>query len=155
MTLLNVIVKFSPNYDQYNNIFYLIVFIDKPEFFKRLPNIRRQGRRPSPSVLRHHYETNRWKVFGPEVAVNSPPLTGSELCGKKLEPGVTTMININRFVLLSGRHWKQLLASAHARNAGKPAACRFQRRSFRTHPRHLAYAKELFLGQVNKVTIHK
>ncbi|XP_075869390.1 complex I assembly factor ACAD9, mitochondrial [Nelusetta ayraudi] len=63
------------------------------------------------------------------------------------------MININRFVLLSGRHWKQLLASAHARNAGKPAACRFQRRSFRTHPRHLAYAKELFLGQVNKAEV--
>lgn len=63
------------------------------------------------------------------------------------------MININRFVLLSGRHWKQLLASAHARNAGKPAPCRFQRRSFKTHPRHLAYAKGLFLGQVNKAEV--
>lgn len=59
------------------------------------------------------------------------------------------MMNVNRFALLSGRRWKQLLTSAHA---GKQVSCRFQRRSFKTHPRHLAYAKELFLGQVNKVT---
>lgn len=86
------------------------------------------------------------------VGCQLPTTDGSELCVEEVELSVTTMINVNRFALLSGRHWKQLLTSAHARNAEKQVFSRFQRRSFKTHPRHLAYAKELFLGQVNKVT---
>lgn len=62
------------------------------------------------------------------------------------------MMNMKRVVVLSKsvQLGKQLLVS-HARNAGKDVAKVYQQRSIKTHSRNLAYAKDLFLGQVNKV----
>lgn len=60
------------------------------------------------------------------------------------------MMNINRIVVVS-KLGKQLLTS-NVRNAGKEVRYLYQRRSIKTHSRNLAYAKDLFLGQVNKVT---
>lgn len=65
------------------------------------------------------------------------------------------MLGVNRFVVLSKcvHAGQRLLASnvrllaSNVRHAGKQTL----RRSFQTHSRHLAYAKDLFLGQVNKV----
>lgn len=37
------------------------------------------------------------------------------------------------------------------RNAGKCTTPLHHRRTFKTHSRNLAYAKDLFLGQLNKV----
>lgn len=64
------------------------------------------------------------------------------------------MMNVNRFVVLSKSvHIGQRLLAGNARHAGKEVLHLRQRRSFKTHPRNLAYAKDLFLGQVNKVTV--
>ncbi|XP_040014921.1 complex I assembly factor ACAD9, mitochondrial [Xiphias gladius] len=59
-------------------------------------------------------------------------------------------MNVNRLVVLSRAVGvgKRLLA-ANVRHAGKEV----QRRSIKTHARNLAYAKDLFLGQVNKAEV--
>ncbi|XP_042354069.1 complex I assembly factor ACAD9, mitochondrial [Plectropomus leopardus] len=62
------------------------------------------------------------------------------------------MMNVNRSVLLSkcvgvGR---RLLAGNVVRHAGKEVVQLQQWRNFKTHSRKLAYAKDLFLGQLNK-----
>ncbi|XP_038552896.1 complex I assembly factor ACAD9, mitochondrial [Micropterus salmoides] len=64
------------------------------------------------------------------------------------------MMNVNRFVVLSkaAQVGKRLLA-CNATHAGKEVPNRQQRRDFRTHTRNLAYAKDLFLGQVNKAEV--
>ncbi|XP_068598456.1 complex I assembly factor ACAD9, mitochondrial [Brachionichthys hirsutus] len=54
-------------------------------------------------------------------------------------------MNVSRFLVSS----KRLLACT-ARNAGKEVLRLQQRRSIKTHSRSLAYAKDLFLGQMNK-----
>lgn len=63
-------------------------------------------------------------------------------------------MNVNRFVVLSkaAQVGKRLLA-CNATHAGKEVPNRQQRRDFRTHTRNLAYAKDLFLGQVNKAEV--
>ncbi|KAF1391151.1 hypothetical protein PFLUV_G00038940 [Perca fluviatilis] len=64
------------------------------------------------------------------------------------------MMNVNRFVVLSKSvHIGRRLLAGNARHAGKEALHLRQRRSFKTHPRNLAYAKDLFLGQVNKAEV--
>lgn len=59
-------------------------------------------------------------------------------------------MNINKVFLLSRSVGigKRVLAL----NGGKEFLLHQHRRSIRTHPRNLAYAKDLFLGQINKVT---
>ncbi|XP_028262636.1 complex I assembly factor ACAD9, mitochondrial [Parambassis ranga] len=61
------------------------------------------------------------------------------------------MMNVNRLISLSKsfRTGKRLVTS-NARHVGREAVLLQQRRSFRTHSRNLVYAKDLFLGQVNK-----
>lgn len=44
------------------------------------------------------------------------------------------------------------LLVCNLRNAGKCATPLPHRRTFKSHPRNLAYAKDLFLGQLNKVS---
>ncbi|KAM9758478.1 complex I assembly factor ACAD9, mitochondrial [Menidia menidia] len=60
-------------------------------------------------------------------------------------------MSVNRFLVLSRTFpiGKQLLPS-HLRHVSKKAPNLQQRKSFQTHSRNLAYAKDLFLGQVNK-----
>ncbi|XP_072239033.1 complex I assembly factor ACAD9, mitochondrial [Leuresthes tenuis] len=60
-------------------------------------------------------------------------------------------MNVNRFFVLSRTFpiGKQLLP-CHLRHARKEALHLQQHRCFKTHSRNLAYAKDLFLGQVNK-----
>uniref|UniRef100_A0A3Q1FFI3 Acyl-CoA dehydrogenase family member 9, mitochondrial-like n=1 Tax=Acanthochromis polyacanthus TaxID=80966 RepID=A0A3Q1FFI3_9TELE len=62
------------------------------------------------------------------------------------------MINVNRLFVLSRSFGvgKRLLA-ARVRHVGREATLLQLRRSFKIHSRNLAYAKDLFLGQVNKV----
>ncbi|TMS18811.1 Acyl-CoA dehydrogenase family member 9, mitochondrial [Larimichthys crocea] len=64
------------------------------------------------------------------------------------------MLTVNRLVLLSkcAQIGKGLLACS-VRQAGREALSLRQRRSFRSHCRKLAYAKDLFLGQVNKAEV--
>ncbi|XP_060897417.1 complex I assembly factor ACAD9, mitochondrial [Labrus mixtus] len=64
------------------------------------------------------------------------------------------MMNVNRLVVLSKsvKITKRLLVS-HVRPAGKQELQIQQQRSIRTHSRNLAYAKDLFLGQVNKAEV--
>lgn len=70
-----------------------------------------------------------------------------------IELNVRKIMNINRLIVLSKsvKLGKQLLACT-ARNVGKEVPHLHQRRSIKTHSRNLAYAKDLFLGQVNKVS---
>lgn len=64
------------------------------------------------------------------------------------------MMNVNRLVILSKSvHIGQRLLAGNVRHAGKEAVRFQQRRSIETHSRNLAYAKELFLGQVNKAEV--
>ncbi|XP_070704741.1 complex I assembly factor ACAD9, mitochondrial [Pempheris klunzingeri] len=66
------------------------------------------------------------------------------------------MMNVNRLVVLSkaAHVGKRLLACNVAlRHAGKEALHLEQRRSFKTQSRNLAYAKDLFLGQLNKAEV--
>ncbi len=62
------------------------------------------------------------------------------------------MMNVNRLVVLSksAEIGKRLLACT-VKHAGKEVLHVQQRRSIKTHSRNLAYAKDLFLGQMNKV----
>ncbi|XP_068567968.1 complex I assembly factor ACAD9, mitochondrial [Cebidichthys violaceus] len=62
------------------------------------------------------------------------------------------MMNVNRIVSKSVQIGQRLLAR-DTRHAGKEVARLQQRRSIRTHSRNLAYAKDLFLGQVNKAEV--
>ncbi|XP_034388637.1 complex I assembly factor ACAD9, mitochondrial [Cyclopterus lumpus] len=64
------------------------------------------------------------------------------------------MMNVNRFVVLSKSvQIGQRLLAHNAKYAGKEVARVQQRRSIKTHSRNLAYAKDLFLGQVNKAEV--
>lgn len=61
-------------------------------------------------------------------------------------------MNVNRLVVLSkSAHIAKRLLACDVRHAGKEVLHFQQRRSIKTHARHLSYAKDLFLGQVNKV----
>ncbi|XP_029287756.1 complex I assembly factor ACAD9, mitochondrial [Cottoperca gobio] len=61
------------------------------------------------------------------------------------------MMNVNRFVVLSRSvRLGQRLLACNVRHAGEEGLPRQQRRSIKTHSRNFAYAKDLFLGQVNK-----
>uniref|UniRef100_A0A8C3AHW4 Complex I assembly factor ACAD9, mitochondrial n=1 Tax=Cyclopterus lumpus TaxID=8103 RepID=A0A8C3AHW4_CYCLU len=63
-------------------------------------------------------------------------------------------MNVNRFVVLSKSvQIGQRLLAHNAKYAGKEVARVQQRRSIKTHSRNLAYAKDLFLGQVNKAEV--
>ncbi|XP_020488396.2 complex I assembly factor ACAD9, mitochondrial [Labrus bergylta] len=64
------------------------------------------------------------------------------------------MMNVNRFVVFSKsvKLTKRLLV-CHVRPAGKQELHVQQQRSIKTHSRNLAYAKDLFLGQVNKAEV--
>lgn len=64
------------------------------------------------------------------------------------------MMNVNKFVVLSKsvKIGQRLLART-AGHAGKEVVLLQQRRSIKTHSRNLAYAKDLFLGQVNKAEV--
>ncbi|KAM7006302.1 complex I assembly factor ACAD9, mitochondrial isoform 1-T2 [Tautogolabrus adspersus] len=63
------------------------------------------------------------------------------------------MMNVNRLVLSkSVKITKRLLAS-NVRLAGKQELQIQQQRAIKTHSRNLAYAKDLFLGQVNKAEV--
>ncbi|GAA6225409.1 acyl-CoA dehydrogenase family member 9, mitochondrial [Lates japonicus] len=64
------------------------------------------------------------------------------------------MMNVNRFIVLSKsiQIGKRLLA-CHVRHAGKEVPHFQQQRSIKTNSRNLAYAKDLFLGQVNKAEV--
>uniref|UniRef100_A0A3B4U3Q8 Complex I assembly factor ACAD9, mitochondrial n=1 Tax=Seriola dumerili TaxID=41447 RepID=A0A3B4U3Q8_SERDU len=63
-------------------------------------------------------------------------------------------MNVNRLIVFSKtvQAGKQLL-SCNVRHAGKEVLNLQQRRSFKTHSRNLVYAKDLFLGQVNKAEV--
>ncbi|GLD61370.1 acyl-CoA dehydrogenase family member 9, mitochondrial [Lates japonicus] len=63
-------------------------------------------------------------------------------------------MNVNRFIVLSKsiQIGKRLLA-CHVRHAGKEVPHFQQQRSIKTNSRNLAYAKDLFLGQVNKAEV--
>ncbi|KAM4587103.1 complex I assembly factor ACAD9, mitochondrial isoform 1-T1 [Odontesthes bonariensis] len=63
-------------------------------------------------------------------------------------------MNVNRFFVLSRTLpiGKQLLP-CHLRHARKEALHLQQQRGIKTHSRNLAYAKDLFLGQVNKAEV--
>ncbi|KAL6111411.1 acad9 [Pungitius sinensis] len=63
------------------------------------------------------------------------------------------MMNVNRYVLSRSVQFGQQLVSRSGRHVGKEAARLQQRRSIKTHCRNLAYAKDLFLGQVNKAEV--
>ena len=54
-------------------------------------------------------------------------------------------------VVFKSLHVGRRLLAGNARNAGKAVVQAEQQRLIRTHCRKLAYAKDLFLGQVNKV----
>lgn len=62
-------------------------------------------------------------------------------------------MNVNRLIVFSksAKVLKQLLCS-NVGHAGTEVLQIQQRRSIKTHSRNLAYAKDLFLGQVNKVS---
>ncbi|KAM7402729.1 hypothetical protein PAMP_017943 [Pampus punctatissimus] len=64
------------------------------------------------------------------------------------------MMNVNRFIALSKsvQIGKQLLVY-NTKHVGKEVVRLQQRRSFKTHSRNLAYAKDLFLGQLNKAEV--
>ncbi|XP_070758177.1 complex I assembly factor ACAD9, mitochondrial [Enoplosus armatus] len=63
-------------------------------------------------------------------------------------------MNVNRLAVLSKTaQLGQRLLACNVRHAGKEALHLRQRRSFKTHARSLAYAKDLFLGQVNKAEV--
>lgn len=62
------------------------------------------------------------------------------------------MMSINRlFVLSKFVKFGDPLLVCQLRNAGKYTTQLQRRRTFQTQCRNLAYAKDLFLGQVNKV----
>ncbi|XP_047203985.1 complex I assembly factor ACAD9, mitochondrial [Girardinichthys multiradiatus] len=63
-------------------------------------------------------------------------------------------MNVNSFLALSRAfpRGKYTLA-CHAWHQGKQALRAQQRRTFRSHSRSLAYAKDLFLGQINKAEV--
>ncbi|XP_075953024.1 complex I assembly factor ACAD9, mitochondrial [Anarhichas minor] len=64
------------------------------------------------------------------------------------------MMNVNRIVVLSKSvQIGQRLLACNTRHAGEQVVRLQQRRSVRTHSRNLAYAKDLFLGQVNKAEV--
>ncbi|XP_030276922.1 complex I assembly factor ACAD9, mitochondrial [Sparus aurata] len=64
------------------------------------------------------------------------------------------MMNVNRLIHLSKsvQIGKRLLA-CNVKHAGKQALHLQHRRTFKTQSRNLAYAKDLFLGQVNKAEV--
>uniref|UniRef100_A0A8D2ZKJ7 Complex I assembly factor ACAD9, mitochondrial n=1 Tax=Scophthalmus maximus TaxID=52904 RepID=A0A8D2ZKJ7_SCOMX len=63
-------------------------------------------------------------------------------------------MNVNRFIAVSKSvHVGRRLLACNARHAGKAAPHVRQQRSIRTHSRNLAYAKDLFLGQLNKAEV--
>ncbi|XP_069559316.1 complex I assembly factor ACAD9, mitochondrial isoform X2 [Brachyistius frenatus] len=62
-------------------------------------------------------------------------------------------MNVNRFIVLSNTFGKRLLARRARRAGGDALHLQPPRRSIKTHSRHLAYAKDLFLGQVNKAEV--
>uniref|UniRef100_A0A3P8T9B1 Acyl-CoA dehydrogenase family, member 9 n=1 Tax=Amphiprion percula TaxID=161767 RepID=A0A3P8T9B1_AMPPE len=63
-------------------------------------------------------------------------------------------MNVHRFIVLSRSFGvgKRLLAG-RVRHVGREATLLQLRRSFKTHSRNLAFAKDLFLGQVNKAEV--
>lgn len=63
-----------------------------------------------------------------------------------------TMMNVNRIIVLSKKSVQvgQRLLVCNPKPTGRDVLRLQQRRSIRTHSRNLAYAKSLFLGQVNK-----
>ncbi|XP_056294384.1 complex I assembly factor ACAD9, mitochondrial [Pseudoliparis swirei] len=64
------------------------------------------------------------------------------------------MMNVNRFVVLSKSvKIGQRLLARNTRHVGKEVVRVQQQRSIKTHSRNLAYAKDLFLGQVNKAEV--
>lgn len=64
------------------------------------------------------------------------------------------MINVKRLIVFN-RTFRigERLLGCHIRHAGKEELRLQQRRTIKTHSRHLAYAKDLFLGQVNKTEV--
>ncbi|XP_023133942.2 complex I assembly factor ACAD9, mitochondrial [Amphiprion ocellaris] len=64
------------------------------------------------------------------------------------------MMNVHRFIVLSRSFGvgKRLLAG-RVRHVGREATLLQLRKSFKTHSRNLAFAKDLFLGQVNKAEV--
>ncbi|XP_030585190.1 complex I assembly factor ACAD9, mitochondrial isoform X1 [Archocentrus centrarchus] len=64
------------------------------------------------------------------------------------------MMNVNRLIVFN-RTFRigERLLGCHIRHAGKEELRLQQRRTIKTHSRHLAYAKDLFLGQVNKTEV--
>ncbi|XP_068172432.1 complex I assembly factor ACAD9, mitochondrial [Antennarius striatus] len=63
-------------------------------------------------------------------------------------------MNVNRFLVLSKSvHAGKRLLACTVRDAGKEVLRLQQRRSIKTHTRNLAYAKDLFLGQLNKAEV--
>lgn len=63
-------------------------------------------------------------------------------------------MNVNRFVVLSKSvKIGQRLLARNTRHVGKEVVRVQQQRSIKTHSRNLAYAKDLFLGQVNKAEV--
>uniref|UniRef100_A0A3Q0QUZ8 Complex I assembly factor ACAD9, mitochondrial n=1 Tax=Amphilophus citrinellus TaxID=61819 RepID=A0A3Q0QUZ8_AMPCI len=63
-------------------------------------------------------------------------------------------MNVNRLIVFN-RTFRigERLLGCHIRHAGKEELRLQQRRTIKTHSRHLAYAKDLFLGQVNKTEV--
>lgn len=63
-------------------------------------------------------------------------------------------MNVSRLSLLSKLvKFGDPLLVCSLRNAGKYMTQLHHRRTFKTHSRNLAYAKDLFLGQLNKVSL--
>uniref|UniRef100_A0AAX7TVP8 Complex I assembly factor ACAD9, mitochondrial n=1 Tax=Astatotilapia calliptera TaxID=8154 RepID=A0AAX7TVP8_ASTCA len=60
---------------------------------------------------------------------------------------------MNRLIVSRTFRIGERLLGCHARHAGQEELRLQQRRSIKTHCRHLAYAKDLFLGQVNKAEV--
>ncbi|XP_044026873.1 complex I assembly factor ACAD9, mitochondrial [Siniperca chuatsi] len=63
------------------------------------------------------------------------------------------MMNVSGLVFSKSAQIGKRLLACRVRHAGNQVLRLQQRRSIKTHPRSLAYAKDLFLGQVNKAEV--
>lgn len=96
------------------------------------------------SLTSSAWDRNGWKVL---CCLGS----GADRWLYEVEIVANRMMNMNRLIVSRTFRIGQRLLGCHTRHAGQEELRLQQRRSIKTHCRHLAYAKDLFLGQVNKV----
>ena len=98
---------------------------------------------PTPCVYVIITRQNRVKGSPAEVVYDTP-VEYKKQCFTPEE-----MMSVNRLILSKSAQIRQLLCTV--KHAGKHVVLQ---RNIRTHSRNLAYAKDLFLGQVNKVRVY-